>query len=250
MIRERDEYLIKVEEFLEARILEDGIVKETFHFGPGNTIFNVCKHELAQLVGGIDNKTVNRIWAKIDGVLTEKTTFNKNNDYMLEVETSSPYTVSGNYTAILTGNSSIGTVDPYNSISVDITLTAGCELDFTMIYSFSGISAGWWGEQVSVCRLGNAQYCEDYNYPIATVALRLDGTIQQWRSAANTVSAGSKTLRVSHATAFSGPITFNSVAYYTSCPNDFYAAFERFTGFTITMPSGQDFFFDCDFIFG
>lgn len=243
VIEMKEVYNIGIEEWVEARVWQNGILKET-HIFKGNTVTATGKQELAQLVGGLDTKTIDVIWAKIDGAMTPKTSTNSvTAGVTLNVETSSAYTTAGDYTAIFTGNTSLGTINHYNSIAITFTLPADSEVDFTVKWVFSGGALN--APNVCAARLGKAG--GQYDHEVGTIEIWEDGggSPEQIKDVTNAVS--NNTLNVTHSSAFAGAESINSVYYSLENSTE---DFESFTGFTIDVGAGQDFYFEADFIFG
>ncbi len=222
-----------MDEWVEARIWEHGVLKSSQLFR-GNTILLNGKYELANLLCGLDSKTVDIMFA-IVGTTVEIASSNSRSGNTLNVATSTPYTVAGTYSAIMTGNNSQGPDFPYNSIAIDIELTAGSELDFTIRWVFTGADASFFADEICASRLGKIG--DVYDYPIATVAIFDSGVIQSKISATFNVLTGG-TFYVGQSSPFGGANSFDSLQFITS-----YTGTERFfdkiDGFTVDVSSGQ-----------
>lgn len=239
----KETYNIEIEEWVEAKIWQNGMLKETLFF-KGNTVTATGKTELAQLIGGLDSKTIDTIWAKIGGTMqSDLSTNSVTGGVTLNVETSNAYTIPGDYTAIFTGNAALGSASYYNSIAITFTLPSESEVDFTIRWVFSG--SGEAGNNICAARLGKAG--GQYDNPIATVEVWEDGGGSEEQLKAVTNAVSNNTLNVTHASAFTGPESINS-AYYAADGSGQY--FEKFSGFTIDVGAGQDFYFEADFVFG
>lgn len=238
----KETYNIKIEEWVEATIWQNGMLRETLFF-KGNTVSATGKEELAQLVGGLDSKTIDTIWAKIGGTMQAETSTNSQpgSGPTLAVETASAYTIPGQYTAVYTGNASLGTASFYNSIAITFTLPSDSEVDFTVKWVFSGSSES--GDAICAARLGKIGNTHDN--PISSIEVWETGGPSPEGSMGVDNAVSNNTLNITHSSPFAGPDSINFVMYTTGIHN-----FEKFQGFTIDVGAGQDFYFEADFIFG
>jgi hypothetical protein len=236
-------YPIKITEWAECRIWEKGILKETRIF-KGQTVTLDGKRELAELVGGIDSKTIDTVWAKVNGSILSKTSSNSRSNNTLSVATSTPFSTIGTYTAVFTGNAALGFGSYYNSIGVTITLGVDSELDITVRWAFSGAAAGMYGDEICASRLGGIG--DGYDYPISSVGIYYAGVEKDRKASTNSVF--NNTLTVTHISPFTGPTSLDAVEYLTNAPT--FRFFDKFNGFTIDIASGQDFYFEAEFVFG
>lgn len=235
---------INIEEWVEARIWEGEELKE-IRFFKGNTITATGKTEIAELVGGLDTNTIDVIWAKINGTMTSEASSNSRAVATLSVTTGSAYTVPGTYSAIFTGNAGLGSGSYYNSIGIDIELTPGAELDFTVKWVFSGAHASDYGNQICASVLGKIG--DQFDYPLSSFAIYQGAVQNNLRVAQNVVN--DNTLTVTSNTPFPGAETFDVVRYITS-RTDGNRFFDRFNGFTITIESGDTVDVTAYFVFG
>ncbi len=241
---------VQIKEWVECEIWERGTLSE-FRLCEGNTVSDVAKNELAKILADLSSNTIDRMWVIVDGATYEKTSQNSRPSSpgnILEVTTSDAWTYTGNYTAVLTGNSSRGSSDYYNSIALSLNLTSGSELILTVKWQFSGAASGMHGNEICASRLGGIG--DDYDYPISSVSIYYGGVEQERKTASCSVT--NNTLKVTHADPFSGPQDIDEVLYLTSSPyNGAYPNyFDKFDGFTISVEADQDVYFDAEFVFG
>lgn len=222
-----------MDEWVEARIWEKGVLKSSQYFR-GNTILINGKYELANLLCGLDSKTIDAMFA-IVGTTIEIASSNSRSGNTLNVATSTAYTTAGTYSAIMTGNSSQGDDFPYNSISIDIALPGGSELDFTIRWVFTGADPSFFADEICASRLGKIG--DAYDYPIATVAI-FDGGVIQAKSGATFNVLVNGTFYVGQSSPFGGANLFDSLQFITSqtTANRF---FDKIDGFTVDVSSGQ-----------
>ena len=153
----------------------------------------------------------------------------------LNVATSTPYTVAGTYSAIMTGNDSQGPDFPFNSIAIDIELTAGSELDFTIRWVFTGAATGFFADEICASRLGKIG--DSYDYPISSVGIFDGGALQAVIGATFRVLTGG-TFYVGQSAVFGGANSFDSLQFITS-QTDANRFFDKIDGFTVDVSSGQ-----------
>lgn len=230
---EEREICVEIDEWVEARIWEHGVLKSTQLFR-GNTVLANGRYNLALLLTGGAGYPIDRMWAVAGSTIEDTCNVSRSGD-TLSLETSTPYTVAGTYSAIMTGSNNNGPASPYNSIGINIVLTPGSELDFTVRWVFSGdAGSGFYGNAICAARLGNDS--TDYDYPLASVAVFLAAAIQDVVSATfNVLSNG--TFYIGQSSPFSGPATFDSVRFATN-GTSIYRYFDKVGGFTVDVASG------------
>ena len=220
-----ESHKIVIEEWVEAYIWEGEELRE-IRFFKGNTVTATGKTEIAQLVGGLDSKTIDVLWAKINGTMTSDASTNSRAVATLSVATSNAYTIPGTYSGIFTGNAVLGSGSYYNSIAIDIELSAGSELDFTVKWVFSGADASDYGNQICASLLGAIG--DQYDYPLSSFAVYMGAVLGILRVASNVVNNNTLTVTDS---VMPGPEEFDAVRYITSQTDD-NRFFDRFNGFT------------------
>ena len=239
----QESFNIGIEEWVEAKLWEHGVLTKTFWI-KGNTVTLDGKRELAELVGGLASSTIDTLWAKVGGTMVSDTSTNSRSGETLSVATSTAYTIAETYSAIFTGNAGLGSGSYYNSIAINIVLTPGSELDFTVKWVFSGAETGFFGDEICASRLGRLG--DVYDYPISSVAIYDVGSQEDVTGSSAAVS--NNTLTITHAP-FSGPELFDGIYYITSyTTGDRF--FDKIDGMTIDFEAGTDIYTETRFVFG
>ncbi len=230
---EEQEFCIDIDEWVEARIWEKGVLRSTQWF-KGNTVLAKGRYELAMLLTDQVGYEVDKIYAVVGSTITKEPNMSRS-DNTLSLETGTPYTVAGTYSAIMTGSSSFGPSDPYNSIGVSIVLTPGSELDFTIRWVFTGDAGGFSGGKICAARFG--AMTGPYDYPLGSVAVFMGASIKDVQSATFRVLSNG-TFYVGHGTGFDGPSTFDNIQFITTNTGA-ERFFDKIDGFTVTTYAGQ-----------
>jgi len=240
----------KIKEYAEARIYKNGEFVELVKFPDAsfNSISSYGKNKLANLVGGLESGTqFDSMWVVVDGTVSPPKSLNPPTESggTLVLEPISPFTLSGDYSAVLTGNGSEGPSNYYSSISTSLTLPASSEVEFTVKIIISGAESGYYGNRIAASVWGGVS--GDFNSPITKVAVYDGSTLKGSTTTNNSVSGN--TLTVSQPDPFSGSLTINKVEYQTDTSGD-NGKFDKFDGFTISVDSGTDLLFEAQFVFG
>jgi hypothetical protein len=132
----------------------------------------------------------------------------------------------------------------FNEITINITLPANSELVFEIKFTCTGVAAT--GNRQVAHRLGNTSDAI-YDLPIDEIGAIWDST-WIYKVSVNSIEGGSnEILVVEHATTFTTNKTYTQVAVHFE--NTRVYPFEIFTGLSVEVPNGADFFAEARFTF-
>jgi hypothetical protein len=253
---------LKIDELLEWVIERDGINIENGMIKDANTVLATGKAELAQLVGGTDTKSLDRIFADLTGsprqavalVTPKGTSSGVDYPWTLSCVQSSYFTTPGTYTAVYSGNNTQGSADPYNSISTGgIIITTGSSLQFTVKWIFSGLNSTTGKGNVIVGHKMGGTGSTTYDITVSSIGYTttIDAAIAGGTIAITpTVSANS--LGLTQNTALAGPTTIGNIKFLIggvgALPIDH--IFEPFGPYTINIGTGSSILTTGTFTFG
>jgi len=240
----------EIREYAEARIYRNGEFVELVKFPDAsfNSISSTGKGELAEIVGGLDTKYFDSMWVVVDGTVSTLKSLSPPTESggTLTLEPTTPFSIPGDYTAVLTGNGALGSGNWYSSISTSLSLPANSEVDFTVQIIITGAESGYYGHRIAAARWGNVSG-SNYNSPLSTISTYNGTSLLDSDSTNNSVSGN--TLTVTHSNAFTGPDSIDKVEYRTAVSGSD-GKFDMFDGFTISVDATTEVFFEAEFVFG